>query len=115
MMSVILVPSDRARIASIVEHAFAHPYVPGVTTIPGLDSAHVIRIGRYRCVFSITKFQGRTFRHFSISCIPNSFAPSPVIAAMLAREFGFEGDVNTWVRDLERETNAGVFAQEIMS
>lgn len=112
-MTAILVlgAAERARIASIVEYAAAHPYVVGVTRAPGFDPSHVIHIGHYRCVFSITKIGERTYRHFSISC-PPPLIPNQVIASMLAREFGLDGDEKAWSRGLNDE-KVGILAQEI--
>jgi hypothetical protein len=86
--------------------------------VPGDDPKHVIHLNTYRCVYSITEFKGKKFRHFSVS-VPGRKWPN--VAAILADLFGFVGwDQETidrfppgWLAQMDTHVQAIVLAQEI--
>lgn len=70
---------------------------------PGDDPRHVVRIPHeFRVVFSITRAEGKLYRHISIS-VPEKW-PHPMACCAIAEEFGFTG---FHLEDAQKEFDAG--------
>lgn len=61
-----------------------------VAWTPGDRSEYVTVLDTYRCVYTHTVWEGRHFRHLSIS-VPGGRWPSPIAVFTLATFFGFTG------------------------
>lgn len=101
---VILNDDARERVAKVLEFASKPEnfYLPhgGSPKPPGDIPAHVVQLGDFRCVFSLTKVaQEKLFRHLSVSVPSNERAPrlpNPMMVAEVARLFGFQGPEQSW-------------------
>lgn len=100
-------------------------YVPGVTDfVPGDRDEYVIKLNHYRCVFSITLFEGEPYRHLSISMPEHKVLPNPTVAFTLAGMFGFTGGekykggvitdpAENWLINASAKTGLVVLAQPL--
>jgi hypothetical protein len=86
---------------------------------PGDNPAHVAQLDTFRCVFSITKADGTTWRHLSIS-VPSTGYPNPFAAFTIAQMFGFTGwdgknseFPDGWLGKVNKEEHCIVLAQEL--
>lgn len=86
---------------------------------PGNNPSHVAQLDSFRCVFSITKADGTTWRHLSIS-VPSKDYPNPFAAYTIAQMFGFTGwDGKSsafpegWLGKVNKEEHCVVLAQEL--
>ena len=88
---------------------------------PGDDPRHVCELNTFRCVFSITRAQGKLWRHLSIS-VPSKNYPNPFAAFTIAELFGFTGwdgestiPPRDWAGKVAEEEHAIALAQEKQS
>lgn len=108
-------PEERARILQVVEYAHdpLHIYVPEQGGMaPGMDPRHVVMLGQYRVVYSITYSRQKYWRHLSVSS-PNRHRgglPAPEVVCMTLRAFGFENVPMTFqdASDIPKGLNIGV-------
>lgn len=126
MRALLLDEDARAKIQGVLE--FAHKpenyYIigPGGFSLqrpPGDDPRHVVHLNTFRCVFSVSKADGKLWKHLSVS-VPGNKYPNPFAVYTIAQEFGFTGwDGNSevppvdWAGRLEQEVRAVVLAQEL--
>jgi hypothetical protein len=110
----------------VVEYASnpQHYYVLGtdgepLQQAPGNNPHHVAQLDSFRCVFSITKASGKTWRHLSIS-VPSKKYPNPFAAYTIAGMFGFTGwdgksmdFPDGWVGRISEDEHCIVLAQEM--
>src|SRR5579864_2339541 len=91
-----LIVDNRSRAAVAAVLAFAsrpeNHYVPGRSeTAPGDIPQHCAQIAvGFRCVFSMTAYRGKLFRHLSVS-VTGDKLPSSEAVAEIAHLFGFIG------------------------
>ena len=95
-MSVLPINEEmQAQIRKVIEHASApdNHYYPerSGTRAPGTKPEHVAMLHQYRCVFSVTRAERKTYRHLSISVGVKGKFPHPIVAFTIARMFGFTG------------------------
>jgi hypothetical protein len=117
----VLIIDDRARAgaARVVEYA-SRPenlYVPGPgAKIPGDDPGHVLRLGDYRMVFSLTKVTtGEVYRHFSMSVPAKSKFPHPVVVDEVLELFGFVGGLKKSQSNVNEKDGCVIAAQLLRS
>jgi hypothetical protein len=110
MRALIIGPEEQAAIAKVVAYAMEpqHWYTPGPTALtPGNNpefTAHVP--DGFRCVFTITLYEGEEYRHLTVSVDGNKgLLPSPEACVALAKEFGFtaSGDDLNLIARMERD------------
>lgn len=78
----------RMRIAGIVEHAHANPFLPGSRMrAPLHDPVFAIDLGDYHCVYWHEPQSGRLCRHLAVT-VPRGL-PDPYHFYLLAPWFGF--------------------------
>ena len=113
----ILIIDEAARegAARVVEYA-SRPenlYVPGPgAKAPGYDPGHVLRLGDYKMVFSLTKVpNGDIYRHFSMSVPARGKFPHPAAVEEVLELFGFVGGLKQSQADLNEEEGCVVAAQ----
>ncbi len=70
---------------------FAKQNADAVVKIPGNDPNHVLQLGDYRCVFTITITPSGKFRHLSISVPAEDKLPNPHAVMEIAKLFGIQG------------------------
>jgi hypothetical protein len=85
---------------------------PGVPP-PGDDPRFCVKLGTYRCVFTVTRAKGKLFRHLSISVKRHNRYPLIEPTEVIGRLFGFEGEFSSWMKSLDEGTQSVVFLQEI--
>ena len=123
-----LVIDDEARAAAdrVRTYAEANHYNPRTgAKVPGDDPRHVLILGTYRAVFSITDMFDplhrvrRSFRHLSVSIPDPKRYPHPVAVCMIADVLGFtgwseEGDTlpSSWLMDIKQEEHCVAVVQE---
>lgn len=89
MRALIIGPEQTQEIRRVVEHAERNYYEPGMS-LPGDDPAFVVHVpDGFRCVFTITRYQGQLYRHLTVSVPDPEKYPSPEATVVLAKEFGF--------------------------
>jgi len=99
-------------------------YIVGVTPfVPGDRPEYVTFLDDYRCVFTVTKHEGRTFRHLSMSVPSPGALPNVLASFTVATWFGFTGapmnkDVavhhgKDWQVSVSEDKKAVVFLQEL--
>lgn len=102
MIRVLVVGAEeRAAVTRLVASAERpeNHYIPGSTyEIPGDNPLYVIWLGDYRCVFTITKSDGRLWRHLSVSVPAKNAFPNHAAIEEIARLFGITGTVTDWAR-----------------
>jgi hypothetical protein len=86
---------------------------------PGDDPRHVARLDTYRCAFSITRANGKFWRHLSVS-VPGGKYPNVFATFTIAQMFGFTGwDERSenlpqgWRGTNEQPVKAIVISQEV--
>lgn len=124
----VLVIDDRAiaAVKRVMDHATkpGNVYVvgPGGSSVqhpPGEDWRHMARLSTYRCVFSLTRADGKMWRHLSIS-VPGEKYPHVFAAFTIAELFGFTGWSGTsydelpadWIGRVDERDHCVVLAQE---
>lgn len=124
MRMLAITPENQAKVDAVVSYAMDHPsFVAGKEFVggrPGDNPAHVAELDTYRCVFSITRAENRTWRDLSISIPRKGNYPNPYAAYSIAQMFGFTGwnertvDVpDEWLVHVMQEDNCIRFMQEI--
>jgi hypothetical protein len=120
MRALLIDNSTRQKCQKIMAYSESHIYDlanPGV--IPGDNPRQTVHLNSYRCVFSITKdFEGRLFRHLSISVsTAGEKYPNPYAVAEIAQLFGFTGwDGKTvepfpWIASLNKQDRCVIIIQ----
>ena len=115
---LIIDDAARAKAASVLAYAEAHPYHSG-DPIPGDDPNLVAEFDTYRAVFTFTHSGGAIYRHLSLS-VPGTKYANPAAAFAIASLFGFTGwDEHTidlipegWLMDVNEAEHCVVLAQE---
>lgn len=97
MRALVIDDTAKAKVAKVLTYAEEprHHYFVGAGAKtwqipPGDNPQHVAHLDSFRCVFSITKADGETWRHLSIS-VPSEKYPNPFAAYTIAEMFGFTG------------------------
>jgi hypothetical protein len=126
MRALVIDDVAKAKVAKVLAYAEEprHFYVVGPggkswQKTPGDNPQHVAHLDTFRCVFSITKSDGKTWRHLSIS-VPSEKYPNPFAAYTIAEMFGFTGwDGKSqvipaeWLAKISEEEHCIVIAQEL--
>jgi hypothetical protein len=90
-------------------------YIPGAKSkVPGDDPGHVLQLGDYRIVFSLTKDpELGVFKHLSISVPdPNRF-PNPLVVEEVISLFSFVGGLKNSMVDVNKKEGCIVVAQPL--
>jgi hypothetical protein len=108
MRALIIGPDEQAAIRKVVDYATDHCFTPDANWVPGDQPDHVVRVpDGYRCVFTLTKRDGKLFRHLSIS-VSGPLFPSPEACIMLAKEFGFTASDDSFNLPMRAQDGWGI-------
>lgn len=95
-LRVLLIgPPELEAIARVVAYANdpQHRYRPRepAPQTPGDNPSHVLQLGDFRIVYSLTEVSREVFRHLSVS-VPNpEKLPAPAAVEVIMQHFGFVG------------------------
>lgn len=118
----ILIIDDYAKstAAKVVEFA-SRPenlYRPGsAAKIPGDTKEHILQLGDYRIVFSLTKdpVSSEVYRHISMSVPTQGSFPHPAAITEILNLFGFIGGLENCQVNVSQVENCIVVAQALAS
>jgi len=121
MMRVLIIDSYAKEEADkVVKFAFRpeNLYRPGTTArIPGNVRKHILVLGDYKIVFSLTRDPqtGEVFRHLSMSVPTLGAFPHPAAITEVIDLFGFKGGLCNCQLDANRVDNCITVAQNLES
>lgn len=107
----------------VIGYAMDHPHHPSLDPTPGDNPNFVAHLDTYRIVFTFDRYEGKLYRHVSVSIPEDGKYPNPIAVFHIAELFGFTGykelkpgmPAPDWMVDLnEREQSVHVL-QELRS
>lgn len=95
-MIVVIGPEDIVRAEVVIRYVEVHFYMFGELKVLGYVREYQLLFSfGVRCVFSFTMFNGKRYRHLSMSL--HNGVPSPALAECVAKTlFGFKKDWADW-------------------
>ena len=118
-MRILIIDAHAKEEASKVVEFASRPenlYIPGpAAKIPGNVREHVLLLGDYKVVFSLTKdpCTGEVYRNFSMSVPTRGAFPHPVAVNEVLSLFGFVGGLSNCQVDANRVENCITVAQPL--
>jgi hypothetical protein len=120
-MRVLIIDAQVKEAASKVVEFATNPenlYRPGPNAkIPGDVKEHILQLGDYKVVFSLTKdpLTGEVYRHFSMSVPDQGSLPHPIAVNEVLDLFGFIGGLDNCQVNVSQVENCIVVAQALAS
>jgi len=118
-----LVIDERAisEAARVVGYAKDRPHHPGLDPTPGDNPNFVAHLDTYRVVFTFDRYEGRLYRHVSVSIPEDGKYPNPIAVFHIAELFGFTGyktlrahtPAQDWMVDLNEGEQSVHVIQEV--
>lgn len=93
MRTLQLSSENRAEAQRVLDYANDpnHYYEPPTDWVPGDQPEYTCHLDSFRCVFTITRANGKLLRHLSMSVPGPGKAPNPMAVFTVATWFGFTG------------------------